>query len=57
MDDASLHHRFGEDRIDGIGKALQAIDDGNQNILDTPVLELDTRKNPGALTIWMIHWP
>jgi hypothetical protein len=46
MDDAGLHSRFCEDGIDGLGKALQAIDDGNQDVLDATVLHLVHHPQP-----------
>lgn len=34
MDDACLDLSFREGRLDGLGKALETIDDGNQDVLD-----------------------
>ena len=45
MHDAGLHGRLGKGGIDGVRKTLQAIDNSDQDILDTPVPQLDTRKN------------
>ena len=49
MNDASLDHRLGEHCRDGIGKALQAVDHGNEDIGDAPVLEFvhDAHPEPG----------
>jgi hypothetical protein len=38
MDDAGLDGCFREDGQDRLGKALQAIDDRDQDVLDAPVL-------------------
>jgi len=40
MHDAGLHQRLREHRIDGFREALEAIDDRDQDILDTAVLSL-----------------
>ena len=40
MDDTGLHGGVGKNRSDGIGKSLQAIDDGDENVFDAAVLEL-----------------
>ena len=40
MDDASLNNRLRKNRIDGLRKALQAIDDRDQNILGAAGLQL-----------------
>ncbi len=34
MDDAGLNRGLWKDRVDGVGEALQAVDDGDQNVLD-----------------------
>ena len=39
MDDAGLHDRRRKHRGDRLGKSLQAIDDGDQNVLDAAVLQ------------------
>ena len=38
VNDAGLNDRLRENRIDGFRKALQAIDDGDQNVLGAAVL-------------------
>ena len=38
VNDAGLNDRLRENRIDGFKKALQAIDDGDQNVLGATVL-------------------
>jgi hypothetical protein len=38
--DAGLNDGFGKGGVDGFGKALQAVNDGNQDVGDTPALEL-----------------
>ncbi len=38
--DAQLHLRFGKHRLDSFGKALQAVNAGDEDILDSPVLQL-----------------
>ena len=40
MDDAGLHRRLGKDGMNGVRKALQAIHDGHEDVLDTAVLQL-----------------
>jgi len=37
MDDAGLDHRFGEHRGNRVWKALRAVNDGQQDILDAAV--------------------
>lgn len=37
VNDAGLNCRLGESGIDRVGEALEAIDDGDENILDTAV--------------------
>jgi hypothetical protein len=44
--DADLHLRVGIDDADRLGKALQAIDGGQQNVLDTPISELSQHAQP-----------
>jgi hypothetical protein len=39
MDDAGLHRRTREGRVDGIGQALQAVDHGDQDVLAPSALE------------------
>src|SRR3546814_8463727 len=53
MDDACLDHRFGEDGGDGVGEALQAIDDGQHDILDAAVAQFvhDAQPEFGALIL------
>lgn len=38
MDDAELNLGFGEDGFDGFGKALQSIDAGDEDVLDSMIL-------------------
>ena len=45
MHDAGLNDGFGEDRVDRIREALQAVDNGDQDIGYAPVFQLDTRNN------------
>ena len=40
MDDAGLNHGIGEHGSNGIRKALEAVDNRQHDIIDTPVLEL-----------------
>ena len=51
VNDAGLHDRLRENRIDGFGKALEAIDDGDENVLRATVLDLVHHAQPelGAL--------
>ena len=51
VDDAGLNDRLREDGIDRLRKALQAVDDGDQNVLDAAVLQLvhDAQPEFGAL--------
>lgn len=53
MDDAGLDHRFGEHGADRIGEALQAVDDGQQQVLDAAVPKLvhDAQPELGALVL------
>ena len=37
VDDARLHLRLWKGRLDGLGEALEAIHDRDQNVLDAPV--------------------
>src|SRR6202167_5229338 len=46
MDDAGLHDRRRKHGGDRLGKSLQAIDDGNQNVLDAAVLEFGHDAQP-----------
>jgi hypothetical protein len=38
--DAQLHFRLGEGSFDGLGKALESVNAGDENILHSPVVEL-----------------
>src|SRR5665213_1466434 len=51
VDDARLDDRLRENGVDGFGEALQAIDDGNENVLGAAVLQLvhDAQPELGAL--------
>src|SRR5258708_30171437 len=46
MDDAGLHDRRRKHGGDRLGKSLQAINDGNQNVLDATVLEFGHDAQP-----------
>ena len=46
MDDAGLHDRRRKHRGDRLGKSLQAIDDGDQNVLDATVPEFVHHAQP-----------
>ena len=46
MNDAGLHDRRRKHGGDRLGKSLQAIDDGNQNVLDAAVLEFGHYAQP-----------
>jgi hypothetical protein len=46
MDDAGLHDRRRKYGGDSLRKSLQAIDDGNQNVLDAAVLEFGHDAQP-----------
>ena len=50
MDDAGLHHGQRENRTDGLWKALQPIDDGDQDVTDAAALEFihDAQPELGA---------
>jgi hypothetical protein len=37
MNDARLNLGFRESRLNGLGEAFEAVDDGNQNVLNAPV--------------------
>ena len=54
VDDASLNDRLWEHGIDGLGKALQAVDDRDENILRPAGLELvhDAQPEFGALGLF-----
>ena len=54
MDDAGLHLGLGEDRLYGLGDALEAIDGGDQDILN-PATQAD-RSAPWPRTL-RPHWP
>ena len=51
MNDAGLHDRPREDGGDGVGEALEPVDNGEQEVVDTAVLELvhDPQPELGAL--------
>ena len=53
MDDAGLNRRFGKDGDDRLRKALQAIDDGDEYILDAAVFQLvhDPQPEFGAFVL------
>jgi hypothetical protein len=38
MHNAGLNHRLGKDAVDCIGRALQAVDDGDQDVSDAAVI-------------------
>lgn len=40
MHDAGLHRGFRKGRRDRLGKALETVDDGDQDVLDPAVLQL-----------------
>ena len=40
VDDTGLNHSLGEGGVDRLGEALETIDDGEQDVLHAPVLEL-----------------
>jgi len=46
MHNAGLDHRLREHGVDGIGEALQSVDDGNEDVGHTPVLELAHDAHP-----------
>ena len=46
MNDAGLHRCLGEDRDDRLGKALQAVDDGDQHVLDAAIFQLVHHAQP-----------
>ena len=46
MHDAGLDHGVREGGGDGFGKALEAVHDGDQNILNAPVLHLVHHREP-----------
>ena len=50
MHDASLHDGLREHRCDGLGEALEPVDDGDQDIVDAAGLELvdDLKPELGA---------
>src|SRR4051794_16301806 len=49
--DAGLHPRLGEDRLDGLGEALEAVDAGDQDVLDAAAAQIveDGQPELGAL--------
>ena len=51
--DGGLHHRVGEHGGDRFGKALQAVDDSDQDVADAAVLQLVHNPQPelGALRL------
>ena len=53
MDDAGLDCRLGKDCGDRLGKALQPIDDSEENVLNAPVLHLvhDLEPELGAFVL------
>src|SRR5512135_1168766 len=46
MNDAGLDQGLREHRLDGLGEALQPIDDGDQHVLDAAVLQLGHHAQP-----------
>jgi hypothetical protein len=40
VDNARLHHRLREDRLDRVGEAGESVDAGDEDVLDAAVLEL-----------------
>ena len=53
MHDAGLHHRFRKGGRDGLRKALETVDHGDENVLNTPALQLIHHREPefGALIV------
>lgn len=53
MHDASLNDGLGKDGVDRLGKALQAVDDGDQDVGDAAVLQFvhDTQPELGAFRL------
>jgi hypothetical protein len=53
VDDTGLHDGPGEDCGDGVGEALEPVDHGEQDVVDTAVLELvhDPQPELGALAL------
>ena len=51
MDDAGLHPGLGEDGLDGVGEALEAVDAGDEDVVDAAALEVveDGQPELGAL--------
>ena len=49
MDDTRLDDRLGEHSGDRVGKALEAVDDGKQDIVDAAVLELVQSGSPRSM--------
>ena len=48
MNDAQLHFRLRVEGFDGFGKALEAIDTGNQDVLDTTIEQIGEYVEPVA---------
>jgi hypothetical protein len=46
VDDARLHDRLGEDRLDRLGESLQAVDAADQDVLHAALLELGEDLHP-----------
>ena len=53
MDDAGLNRRLGKDGDDGFREALQPVDDGDENVLYAPGLQLihDAQPEFGAFVL------
>ena len=49
MDDTRLNDRLGEHSGDRVGKALKAVDDGKQDIVDAAVLQLVQSGSPRSM--------
>ena len=51
--DTGLNRRIGESCVDGVREALEAINDGNQDILQAPVLQIIHDRQPefGSLVV------
>jgi hypothetical protein len=41
VNDAGLNDRLRKDGVDRLGKTLQSVDDGDQNVADAAVLQLE----------------
>ena len=46
MHDAQLHHRLGEDGLDGIGETFEPIDASDEDVLDASVAQLGDDLQP-----------